>query len=362
MGKRKLSIDVLRGMTIFFMIIVNSPGSWEFVYRPLRHAPWNGCTPTDLVFPFFVFIVGLSMSYSFRKYHARERSAWVKKIVSRTLLIFLVGLLLNWFPFFNKSIADLRIFGVLQRIALAYGLGGMLIIFLAKYYKWAFAVVLLLYWWLLIQFGGIQPLSLEENAVRYLDLFLWGDQHLYHGYGLPFDPEGLLSALPAVGTVLFGFYVGKTMQAIDQHPKQIRALTIIGLTAAIIGMIWHYLGFPINKPLWSSSYVLFSGGLACLFLAVLIFFIDHLGYRKWTYVFRAFGLNPLISYVLSGLILKTLFLIKIGEVNLYGWLYVSVFQSLLGDYLGSLVQAISYTMFIWLFAWWLYAYNRVIKL
>ena len=251
---------------------------------------------------------------------------------------------------------------MLQRIALAYGIGGLLIVFLGKYYKWAFVFILLLYWWLLIQFGGGQPLSLGENAVRYLDLFLLGEEHLYQGYGLPFDPEGLLSALPSVGTVLFGFYIGKTMQSLDQHLEKIRALTIIGLEAVTIGVLWPYMGFPLNKPIWSSSYVLFSGGLATLFLALLIFLIDHLGYKKWTYVFRAFGLNPLISYVLSGLVMKTFFLIKIGESNVYGWLYANVFQTTMGDYLGSLVQAITYAMFIWLFAWWLYAHNRVVKL
>jgi len=301
------------------------------------------------------------MSHSFKKYQAVERREWVQKILKRTLLIFLVGLLLNWYPFYNKSIENLRIFGILQRIALAYGVGGLLIVYLGRWYKVALVLLLLLYWIILLLFGGADPLSLEDNAVRHLDLFLFGEQHLYHGYGLPFDPEGLLSALPAVGTVLLGFFIGKTMQKSDSHLQQIRDLVAFGVLAILLGVSWHYLGFPINKPIWSSSYVLYSGGLATLFLALLVYIIDHHGYMRWTYVFRAFGLNPLISYVLSGLIIKTLFLIKIGDSNLYGWLYSNVFQTL-GDHLGSLLQAITYAMFIWLFAWWLYVQKRVIKL
>lgn len=363
MNKRLLSIDVLRGMTIFFMIIVNTPGSWEYVYAPLLHAPWDGLTPTDLVFPFFVFIVGLSMSISFRKYQTSERTEWVIKVLKRTALIFLVGLLLNYYPFFNKSLDNLRIFGVLQRIALAYGIGSLLIIFVKdKFLPYALGVVLVGYYLLLKVFGGNAPLSLEDNAVRMIDLFLVGENHVYGGYGIPFDPEGLLSAIPSAGTVLFGYLVGKVMQTKEDVLDKCKALIPYGIGGVVLGVIWNFAGFPINKPIWSSSYVLVCGGLATLLLVFLIYVIDVKGSKGWTKIFQVFGLNPLISYVLSGLVVKTFFLIKIGDQNLYVWLYSHVFQPVLGNYNGSLIQAITYTMFIWLFAYWLFKNNKVIKL
>ncbi len=362
MKDRILSIDVMRGMTIFFMIIVNSPGSWNYVFAPLRHAKWDGCTPTDLVFPFFVFIVGLSMSFSFRKFDKTRRSSWVLKIVRRTALIFLIGMLLNWFPFYSKSLAELRIFGVLQRIAVAYGMAGLLIVAIGNRYKVAFWAILVVYTIILWLFGGSNPFSLEENVVRSLDLMIVGENHMYHGYGLAFDPEGLLSSLPSVATVLFGYFIGQVLQKADGYRSQILQLCKYGLLATILGGTLHLLGVPINKPIWSSSYVLFSGGLASLFLAALIYIIDDKGWKYWIYIFRAFGLNPLISFVMSGLVLKTLSLIIIDGTRAYPWIYSAIFQPIFGNHLGSFLQALVYTMVIWLFAWWLYLQHRVIKL
>ena len=362
MNNRLISIDIFRGLTIFFMIVVNSPGTWEFVFPALRHAEWDGLTPTDLVFPFFVFIVGLSMSYSFNKYDRNDLGSWITKILRRTLLIFLLGLLLNWFPFYNKSFSDLRIFGVLQRIALAYGFASLLVIFIRD--KWLpiiFAGILLLYYYLLIQFGGADPLSLKENAVRILDLALLGENHIYSGYGIPFDPEGLLSTLPAIGTVLLGYIVGKRVQMHSDHLEKSLTLIPVGVLCIIVGLGWHHFGFPVNKPLWSSSYVLVTGGMATLLFSVLLFFIDYLGQERLLNLFRPFGMNALISYVLSGLFIKICFLINIGDTNLYGWLFQNVFIEL-GPELGSFVQALAYTMFILLFAWWLYSKNRIIKI
>ena len=237
MSKRLLSIDVLRGMTIFFMIVVNTPGTWEFVYAPLRHAKWNGWTPTDLVFPFFVFIMGMAMSYSFRRYES-NKEVLLKKIVKRTILIFLVGLLLNWYPFFNKGLSDLRIFGVLQRIALAYGLGALIIVFVRQKYLWAcLAFILMAYWGILI-WGGQppDPLSLENNFVRIIDLTLFGENHIYQGYGIPFDPEGLLSSLPAAGTVILAYLAGKRFQQLESDQKKIRELLLGGTSLVIFGL------------------------------------------------------------------------------------------------------------------------------
>lgn len=360
--KRLLSIDVLRGMTIFFMIIVNTPGSWEYVYPPLRHAPWNGWTPTDLVFPFFVFIVGLAMAFSFQKYD-EGKNQLLRKIAWRTMMIFLVGILLNWYPFFNKSLADLRIFGVLQRIALAYGLGAVLCAFLSRRYLILSLVLILLgYWGILLSTGVEDPLSLENNLVRKIDLMLFGENHIYHGYGIPFDPEGLLSTLPTAGTVIIGFLTGQMIQRVGDHLQKIKYLLIAGPLLIILAYLWQFLGFPINKPIWSSSYVLLTAGLAMLLFAALLWLIDIANLTRWTYIFRVFGLNPLVSYALSGLIIKSFSLVKIGNQSLYGWLYAQLFQPAFGNYLGSLIQALTYTMFIWLFAWILYRRNTVIKL
>ena len=363
MNKRLLALDVFRGMTIFFMIIVNSQGSWEHVFPPLRHAEWDGLTPTDLVFPFFVFIVGVAMFYSFQKFQSNERAAWVKKVLRRTLLIFCVGLILNWFPFINKSVSDLRIFGVLQRIALAYGFGSLIVIFFKeKWLPFIFAIILIAYYVLLVVFGGDDPLSLSGNAVRMLDYWLLGENHGYTGYGIYFDPEGLLSTLPAIGTVLYGYWVGKTIHGNEEITGKMKALIPFAIGGIAFGLLWNYTGFPINKPLWSSSYVLMTGGLATCFLILLLWLLDEKGWKKWSYVFNAFGLNPLISYVLSGIILKSFFLIIIGEQNIWAWMYTNVFQNIFGNMGGSFFQALFYTLFIWLFAAWMYRKKIVVKL
>lgn len=363
MKDRLLSIDVLRGMTIFFMIVVNTPGNWEHVYAPLKHAKWDGLTPTDLVFPFFVFIVGMSMAFSFIKFNEADRTVWMMKVLKRTFMIYLVGLLLHWFPFYNRNIADLRLVGVLPRIALAYGLAGLAIIYLKeRWLPYLLLALLIGYYALLMLFGGAEPLSLEHNAVRRLDLWLLGERHIYKGYGLPFDPEGLLSTLPAVGTVLCGYLLGRYVQKFESHQVKIIKTLPWAIGAISLGVLWNYVGFPINKPLWSSSYVLVTAGLAALLFCLLTYLIDVLGYIKWAYIFRVFGLNPLAAYALSGLVIKTFGLIKIGDHGLYGWLYQSFFQHIGSTNFGSLVQALAYTMFIWLFAWWMYRRQIIIKL
>ena len=363
MQKRLLSLDIFRGLTIFLMIIVNTPGSWNHVYAPLLHAKWDGLTPTDLVFPFFVFIVGVAMSISFNKYSFENRNHWIIKVLKRTALIFLVGLALNWFPFFNKNISDLRIFGVLQRIALAYGAGSLLVIFCSK--KWLpyiFAILLIGYYAILMFFGGSDPLSLEDNASRALDSWLIGENHVYGGYGIPFDPEGLLSTIPTIGTVLFGYWIGKVIQSREKILDKIKGMAPYALGATIIGLIWNYGGFPINKPIWSSSYVLVTGGLATFSLMILMWILDEKKWQNWTYIFKAFGLNPLISYVLSGIFIRVFGMIKINGQGLYTWLFQNFFEHIIDPKFGSFLQALTYVLFIWLFAWWMYKKDIVVKL
>ena len=360
---RLLALDIFRGMTIFFMIIVNSPGSWSYVYAPLRHAEWDGLTPTDLVFPFFVFIVGVAMSFSFRKFDGANRATWYGKVFRRTALIFLVGLMLNWFPFYDTHLSELRIFGVLQRIALAYGLAAIIVMHCPRQgLPWVFLLLLGGYYGLLIAFGGDPPLSLEENAVRKLDLWLVGEQHVYGGYGIPFDPEGLLSTLPTVGTVLFGYWVGWVIQQGNEVAAKIKSLLPYAFVATIAGVGWHLAGCPINKPIWSSSYVLVTGGLATVFLTGLLFVLDLKGWGSWFWMFEAFGKNPLASYVASIAIIKLLSVIKIGDYGVYSWAYANGFQPILGDYAGSCLQAVTYAMMIRVVGWLLYRKDVGIKL
>ena len=363
-SNRLFALDIFRGITIFFMIVVNTPGSWSYVYAPLLHAEWNGLTPTDLVFPFFVYIVGCAMSFSFGKFDQTDSLGPLHvKVLRRTLLIFSVGIFLNGFPFYDRNFADLRVYGVLQRIALAYGLSALLIMHCRR--EWlpcVFGILLVSYYGMLIGFAGESPLTLEGNAVRELDLWLLGPQHLYQGYGVPFDPEGLLSTVPTVGTVLFGYWVGLKLQQPDEVMDKIKALLPYALLPISLGMVLNFVGCPINKPLWSSSYVLVTGGLATLCLGSLLYILDYRKWRGWARVFEAFGKNPLFCYVAAALIAQTLSLIKWDGVGLYDWAYQNLFQPSFGYYAGSCLQALVYTMLIWGLAWLLYRKDIVIKL
>lgn len=188
-GTRLVSLDIFRGMTIAFMIIVNTPGSWQYVYPPLQHAKWHGCTPTDLVFPVFLFIVGISSYFSMKKYGNELNGSSLLRIFRRTLTIFAVGLFLNIFPYFGRDYSTLRIMGVLQRIALAYGIGSIICLSVRREYLWiVVAFILLLYWGLLAFFGGTDPYSLESNFATTVDTAILGQSHLYKGFGIPFDP------------------------------------------------------------------------------------------------------------------------------------------------------------------------------
>ena len=361
-NQRLLALDIFRGMTIFFMIIVNTPGSWSHVYAPLLHAKWDGCTPTDLVFPFFLFIVGVSMAFSFRKYNADDKTAWIVKVLKRTALIFLIGVALNWFPFYHQHISELRVFGVLQRIALGFGGASLIVIFFKRKYLPFIAIFILIAYWMLLLFaGGEEPLSLEDNLVRKIDLTLLGENHIYGGYGIPFDPEGLLSSLPSVATALLGYLLGLLILNGASLKERITKMVLGGLVLIGIGVAWNFLGCPINKPIWSSSYVLFTAGLAMCILGLLLSITDLWGHHKWAYPFKVFGLNPLISYVMSSVIVKIILKIQVDNTNLYNWLYITIYQPTFGDKLGSLIFAFSIVAAVFIFAYLLYRNGKVVK-
>jgi predicted acyltransferase len=365
-NKRLVSLDIFRGITIAFMIIVNSPGSWEYVYPPLRHAEWNGCTPTDLVFPFFLFIVGVSTYYSLKKYGNAINTSSLLRIFRRMAAIFAVGLFLAIFPYFGRDYSTLRIMGVLQRIALAYGIGAIICLSVNRDYLWVVvAAGLLLYWALLAFFGGADPYSLESNFVLKTDLAILGENHLYKGFGVPFDPEGLLSTLPSVCTVIIGYFIGGVIGKGSANGNTVIKLILFGVASAGLGYLWNFL-FPINKPLWTSSYVLYTAGFAMGVLALIYFVSDVLKFQRWGVFFMVFGTNALFSYFLAGIWTRILLFIKIpsegSKVSLYTWFYDKACVPIAGNLNGSLLFAFIQMFLIWCVAFILYRKKIMIRL
>ncbi|WP_299824379.1 DUF5009 domain-containing protein [uncultured Pontibacter sp.] len=361
-SERYLSLDVLRGMTIALMVVVNNPGSWGSIYAPFKHAAWHGFTVTDLVFPSFLFVVGNAMSFSLRKFSLQPDSVFLKKVFKRTALIFLIGLFLTLFPFVTrldgeivlKDFTAVRIMGVLQRIALCYFIASLVVHYLK--YKGAaiFSIVALLSYWAIMYFFGNpnDPYSLEGNAALKFDSLLIPDQNLYKGFGIPFDPEGLLSTLPATVNVIAGYFAGIFIQKNGNNLNTVIKLALVGGVLVILALLWDT-SFPINKPLWTSSYVLHSVGLSVLILSGLILIIEIAGLVKWTFFFEAFGKNPLFIFALATLVIKLLSFIRIGDVSLQKWIYDHLFLSWSEGKTASLLFALSYMLVMWLVGFWM---------
>jgi len=365
--KRLMALDAFRGLTIATMITVNTPGSWSHVYAPLLHSKWHGCTPTDLVFPFFLFAVGVAMFFAFGKFNHQLNAEAGKKIIKRTLIIFGIGLLLNAFPFYHIKFENLRIMGVLQRIALAYGIGSFLCLTLNKTrLLYLSGAILFSYWGLVYFFGGENPYSLEGNPTMAFDTMILGASHMYKGFGITFDPEGLFSTLPAIVTVILGYLTGALISK-SEKKRIVPKLLVFGAFGVILGLVWS-LGFPINKPIWSSSYVIYTAGLAQLLMAVMIYLIDILDYKKWAHPFLVFGMNPLFIFVLSAVWVKIIvyvvhFADDAGKVmNGYSWLYQNGFASWAGPLNGSLLFALSHILVYWLIVLYLYWKRIFIKI
>ena len=369
--KRFVSLDVFRGMTIALMILVNTPGTWAHVYAPLRHAKWHGCTLTDLVFPFFLFIVGAAMRFSFRRYDFILTPALTRKILGRMMTIFLFGLLLSAYPFIHQDWdwSGFRIMGVLQRIGLAYGCAAFLVLVLnrSQIIK-ASGIILLAYWFFLWVFGwinGVDPYGLESNFPRVVDLAILGGSHLYGGTGIPFDPEGLLSTIPAVVTVLIGYLTGTIIQEKKDGMERVKYIFKVGAVIVVVGWLWGFL-FPVNKQLWTSSYVLYTGGIAMLILAVCVWVIDLKGYKKPAHPFVIFGTNSIFLFVASGLWVKTMLIIHFSisgkSVSGYKYLYEAIFQPMAGDLNGSLLFALFHVGMWWLVLYWMYRKKIFIKI
>ncbi|MGC1391760.1 MAG: DUF5009 domain-containing protein [Bacteroidales bacterium] len=363
---RLVSLDIFRGLTIAFMIIVNTPGSWQYVYSPLEHSKWNGCTPTDLVFPFFLFIAGMSTWFSLKKYGGELNGSSILRIFRRVAAVFALGLFLNIFPDFGRDYSTVRIMGVLQRIALAYGLGAIICLTVKREYLWiVVGVILLFYWGLLSFFGGADPYSLNGNLVLKADIAFIGRNHLYKGFGIPFEPEGLLSTLPAIGTVVIGYFIGGMLAQGSASGKTVLKLLLLGAAATGLGYFWGMI-FPINKPLWTSSYVLYSGGIAMGILAVIYLITDVLKFQIWGKFFLIFGTNAIFAYFLSGIWTRLMLIIKItsdsGTINLYDWIYSKICVPVAGNLNGSLLFAVIQVLLIWSVALILYRKKIMIRL
>lgn len=365
-SQRFLSLDVFRGMTICFMIIVNTPGSGAEAFSPLEHAAWHGFTPTDLVFPSFLFAVGNAMSFSLDKYRQISNGAFLAKVFKRAGLIFLIGYLMYWFPFFRfdaaghingAPIANTRILGVLQRIALCYLFASLMIHYLSTRAAVITSIILLLgYWVLLLLFGNqAQPFSMLGNAGLYLDKALFGDNHLYHGEGIPFDPEGLLSTLPSIVNVFIGYMAGRFIQKNGKGYETISRLMLTGALFIFLALWWNMI-FPVNKKLWTSSFVLLTTGIDLLLISALIYIVEikNLNTANWTNFFVIFGKNPLFIYILSEVLVTILNMIRIAPgQSSFKWINNVLFQVVAPGAIGSFLFAICYMLLCWSVGWWL---------
>ena len=388
-NERILAIDILRGITIAGMILVNNPGSWSHIYAPLRHAEWNGLTPTDLVFPFFMFIMGMSAYLSLQKSGFRWSGALLRKVVRRTLLIFLIGLAIGWFSRFcrywvspTEGVGFLqqlwesvwtfdrqRIPGVMQRLAVCYGLTTVVALSL-NHRQIPRLIVSLLVGYTLLLLCGNGFVYGEENILSVVDRALFTPAHLYQDRGI--DPEGLLSTLPALAHVLLGFWVGSRLfgpgsgeEGESRVLRSMRMLLYLGAVWLMVGGLLQY-GCPINKKVWSPTFVLMTCGLACLLLGILVNVIDVQGRRRWCRFFEVFGVNPLFLYVQSGVLSILLGTIRVpvatGRVSLHTLVYRDWLCPWMDETTASLCFALLFLLLNWVIGWQLYRRRIYIKL
>ena len=383
--KRLLALDIMRGITIAGMILVNNPGSWGNIYAPLEHAEWHGLTPTDLVFPFFMFIMGVSTYFSLRKYDFRLSGDCLRKILVRTVVIFGIGIAIAWFGKFLRALPEksvweaacnfdhIRMLGVMPRLALCYGLGSLIALISGrKALPWVIFVMLALYAVILLVGHGLE--FSRDNIIARVDLAVLGENHMYHmtidGERLAFDPEGLLSTLPSIAHMLIGFLCGGMIVSTKDNGERINKLFILGTILTFAGLLLSY-GIPVNKKIWSPTFVLTTCGMASLLLGLLIWIIDIRGWKGWTPFFRAFGINPLFMYCLGSVMSIILGCIKVpyaasdsGVISVSGWYYRAVCVPVAGGdpVFGSLLFALSFVAMIWIPGYFLYKNKIYIKI
>ena len=363
---RLYSLDVFRGITVAAMILVNNPGSWDSVYPPLLHAHWHGCTPTDLIFPFFLFIVGVSIHFAYQpKLSEGLTKKNLLKIIRRVLIIFLLGMMLALVPKINFS--TVRIPGVLQRISVVF-LFCSLIYFKTNWLaQIRLALVLLVGYFVLMTMVPVPEIG-AANLEPETNLGAWLDRILLNGHlwaqSKTWDPEGVLSTVPAIATGIIGMLTGQLFSKISEPVEKVTWLFFVGALLIVCGLAWG-LVFPINKALWTSSYVLYTAGIAMQFLAACYWLIDVQGIKKWSTPFIYYGTNAIFVFVASGLLAKILLRIKVGEgenaISLWSVIYQNVYASWLSPKSASLGFAITLILFFLLILWQMYKRKVFVK-
>lgn len=369
-GTRLMSLDIFRGLTIALMILVNDPGEWPAVYAPLKHSQWNGWTPTDLVFPFFVFIVGVALAFSFasRIKRGETRGKLVQHILWRGAVLFALGVFLNGFPDHYNPV-HLRVYGVLQRIAICYVITAILEMWTGWRAQLGVAFACLAGYWLLMRYVPVPGFGVPTHQIPLLDpdynIVAWLDRrllmgHLYEGTR---DPEGLLSTIPAVGSCLAGLLTGKWLRSQRSMQTKAVAMAVAGVALAGLGQTWH-LWFPINKKMWTSSFVLLTTGLGLVFLAFFYWLADMRRYRAgWTKPILVFGKNAIAAYFLSEALASALYTIHVNSrVTLQDYVYSNLFAPLANPLNASLLYALAYVGFCWLVMAALYRKNIFLKI
>jgi predicted acyltransferase len=365
---RLISLDVFRGITVAAMILVNNPGSWNSVYPPLLHASWNGCTPTDLIFPFFLFIVGVSIHFAYQRSTSNGLDKKIfLKILKRSLIIFGLGIFLAWFPDFSwERLATIRIPGVLQRISVVFFICSIIYIQTTWLTQMRIAILLLLGYYIAMMFipvpgGGDANLEPSTNLGAWVDRLIL-DGHLW-AQSKTWDPEGLLSTIPAIVTGILGLLTGQLFQKLGDPIERVVWMFFIGAILIVSGLAWG-MNFPINKSLWTSSFVLYTGGIAMQFLAATYWLVDVQGFSKWTTPFVYYGTNAIFVFVASGMLAKTLTRIKVdaeGNISLWSYLYQNIYASWLPPKAASLFFAITLILIFLIILWQMYKRKIFIK-
>lgn len=380
-SNRLVSLDVFRGITILGMILVNNPGTWSAMYAPLRHADWHGWTPTDLIFPFFLFIVGVAIVYAYSGKLAKgeDKKSLVLTALKRSVILFGLGLIMAAYPVFTfdpefgfrDGLDKLRIMGVLQRIALCYFAASVIFLYAKPKIQMYWMVGLVILYWLammLIPVPGHGAGLIDDkinNLAAFVDRAVLGE-HLWVGTGRQWDPEGFLSTIPAISTTLIGVWAGNILKSKDDDSMSKTAqLMVFGTILIIAGYVWNWF-FPINKPIWSSSYAIFTGGQAMCGLALCYWFIDVKGYKRWTEPFVAYGVNAITVFFMSGIIARTLNIFQVtlesgADVSVQRWIFLTFFDS----WLETIHASFAYSV-VWVFIWYLilmvmYRKNIIIK-
>ncbi len=390
--ERLVSLDVFRGMTVAGMLLVNNPGTWSAIYPPLEHAAWNGWTPTDLIFPFFLFIVGITTELSLRARRARgdDERAILRQILRRGALIFLFGFLLSGFPFFTwppalpdasfldrvvDRIEHWRVLGVLQRIGLAYLFGGLLTWRTTLRQQFAILAALLFGYWALMTLVPVPDTGVAGRFVldkpdqllsAWLDRTILGTNHLWIG-GKTWDPEGLLSTVPAIGTMILGTFAGRWIARQERTlTDRLAGLFAVGALTMMLGLVWHWV-FPINKSIWTSSYVLFTAGMGAVSLATCMWIIDVMQVRRWTFPFVVYGTNPMLAFLGSGLMARITSSIWTWEtgtgsrISAQGFVFNTLYASWLPPREASFAYAISFVALWFLILWGAWRRGFVLK-